>query len=287
MNPSHKTLREALRWGEAQLPTADAQQGRRESQRLLMEAGGFTRAALILKEDEPLPLAVLERFEIGIKQRAAHRPLQYILGEWEFMGLPFFVGEGVLIPRGDTEILVETVLAVAAKESLPRMVDIGCGSGCIAISLAHYGGIEMIGLDISLKALAFAEKNGQRNQVSVKWLESDLFSALPKAYFGALDAIVSNPPYIPRQVVATLEEEVRLFEPENALDGGIDGLDFYRRIIKESVLWLRDGGYLFFEIGYDQGQAVRLLMEEAGFFSCRVNQDLAGLDRVVFGQWRG
>ena len=213
--------------------------------------------------------------------------MQYILGQWEFYGFPFKVGKGVLIPRGDTEILVETILEKQQTESLKTILDIGTGSGCIPISLGRYGSFsELLAVDISPKALGYAVKNAEFNQIPVKFLESDLFSAVPVEYKGKLDAIVSNPPYIPKKDIEELMTEVKDFEPLNALDGGEDGLDFYRSIVEQSGEWLRKDGWLFFEIGYDQGEALRELLQKQGFSEIRVIQDLAGLDRVVCGRYK-
>ncbi len=199
------------------------------------------------------------------------------------MGLPFFVGEGVLIPRDDTEILVESILE--KQNGCGTLLDIGTGSGCIPVALGKYGTFDnLLAVDISPAALTYAEKNAQRNGVEITFYESDLFSALPEEWKGRLDAVISNPPYIRRKEIPTLMQEVREFEPWSALDGGADGLDFYRRIIQESRKWLRPGGWLFFEIGYDQGKDLLRLMKDGGFIQVEIRKDLAGLDRVVFGR---
>lgn len=229
------------------------------------------------------------QYEEMLLKRASHVPLQYILGTQDFMGLTFFVDENVLIPRQDTETLVETVL----KENPDRtssVLDMCTGSGCIAVSLSvlgKYGHVE--GADISPGALAVAEKNAVRilggavcGSCSVRFRQSDLFSAFePGEVF---DVIVSNPPYIPTKVIEGLEPEVRDFEPLNALDGTEDGLFFYRRLAKECPAFLKDGGKVYFEIGYDQGAAVSELLAFGGFEEIRVIKDLAGKDRVVCGK---
>ncbi len=254
-----------------------------EAALLLEQAAGLTRTERILREKEPLPAQADTIYQRFLSERKNGRPLQYILGEWEFMGLPFFVGEGVLIPRNDTEILVESILE--KQNDCGTLLDIGTGSGCIPIALGKYGTFDkLLAVDISPTALAYAEKNAQRNGVEITFYESDLFTALPEEWKGRLDAVVSNPPYIRREEIPTLMQEVREFEPWNALDGGADGLDFYRRIIQESRKWLRTGGWLFFEIGYDQGKELLCLMKDGGFVQTEIRKDLAGLDRVVFGR---
>ena len=286
MSRKHKTIGEALREAKQRLQEAGKEDFSFEAELLLEKAAGLNRTALFLREKEVLSQEAEQQYAEYILQREQGRPTQYILGEWEFMGLPFLVGEGVLIPRGDTEVLVETILEKQQTESLKTILDIGTGSGCIPISLGKYGSFtEILAVDISVKALGYAVKNAKRNKISVKFLESDLFSAVPAEYKERLDAIVSNPPYIPKKDIEELMTEVKDFEPLNALDGGEDGLDFYRRIVKESREWLRKGGWLFFEIGYDQGEALKVLLQEQGFGEIRVIQDLAGLDRVVCGRY--
>lgn len=281
----NKALSDVLLEGKQRLKAAGKENYAFEGELLLMEACGLSRVALFTRGEEKISFEEEEKYKSYLSQREKNRPLQYILGQCEFMGLPFSVGEGTLIPRSDTEILVEAVLEVSKQDKIKKIIDVGTGSGCIPICLAHYGNMEGFGVDISPKALEYARKNGVQNQVGIQWLESDLFSQVPCGWKETFDAIVSNPPYIAEDVIPHLMPEVRDFEPGNALDGGKDGLNFYRRIINESPQWLRDGGWLFFEIGYDQGQGVLSMMKDAGFHRCALKQDLAGLDRVVFGKF--
>ncbi|WP_317855404.1 peptide chain release factor N(5)-glutamine methyltransferase [Chakrabartyella piscis] len=282
-NQKNKTIATLLQEGKDALRVAKKENAVFEAEWLLMEATGLSRVSLLIDGDQEATEDWVAIYETWIGERLQNRPLQYIIGHCGFMGLPFSVGEGVLIPRADTEILVERVLAVAKVEDLRTVVDFGTGSGCIPISLAYYGNMQAIGVDISPKALAYARKNGTDNNVDVTWLESDLFTNLPNQTF---DCIVSNPPYIQAKVVEELMPEVKDFEPRNALDGGVDGLIFYRQITEQAPNYLKDGGWLFFEIGYDQGSDVQELMETRGFVHCIVEQDLAGLDRVVYGKWQ-
>lgn len=220
-----------------------------------------------------------QEYELLVKKRAERVPLQYITGVQEFMGLEFKVNSHVLIPRQDTEILVETALGVIEPEM--KVLDLCTGSGCIIVSLMHVvKDIVGYGSDISKQALLVAKENAKANDVEVEWIRSDVFQNIS----GTFDIIVSNPPYIPTAVIDTLMPEVRDFEPFHALDGMEDGLFFYDKIIKESKEFLNIGGYLMFEIGHDQGEAVSTLMKQEGFEQIRVIRDLSGLNRVVCGR---
>ena len=285
MNQKNKTIAEALREGKMRLKAAGKEAYAFEAELLLEKAAGLNRTALFLRGEEVLSAEVLAVYEGFLQEREQGRPTQYILGEWEFMGLPFNVGEGVLIPRGDTEVLVETILERQQTEKFKSILDIGTGSGCIPISLGHYGKFENImAVDISPKALGYATENAVKNNIKIDFYESDLFTNLPAEWKGNLDAIVSNPPYIPKKDIEELMTEVKDFEPMNALDGGEDGLDFYRAIVEQGREWLKDGGWLFFEIGYDQGEDLKALLTEFGYTEIEVRQDLAGLDRVALGR---
>ena len=217
-----------------------------------------------------------------IERRAKRIPLQQITGEQEFMGLSFRVNEHVLIPRQDTETLVEE--AMGKVKSGDQVLDMCTGSGCILLSLLKLvPGLTGTGVDISGEALKVAVENGKRLQTEASFLESDLFEKVE----GSFGLIVSNPPYIPKEDIAGLMTEVKDFEPLSALDGGADGLDFYRAIVAEGRAWLKEGGWLFFEIGYDQGEALRTLLADFGYTEIGIRQDLAGLDRVAFGRYTG
>lgn len=218
-----------------------------------------------------------------LEKRCRRIPLQHLLESQEFMGLSFFVNEHVLIPRQDTETLVEQVLKDhrGGKEAI---LDMCTGSGCIAISLERLGGYQkVVGADISEEALKVAQYNGRQlcgDQVkdgTLSFVKSDLFENIA----GQFDIIVSNPPYIPSGVIAGLEPEVREYEPMAALDGKADGLYFYRELARESGRYLRPGGSVYFEIGYDQADAVRKLLRDAGYEKIDVIKDGPGLDRVV------
>ncbi len=250
-----------------------------ESWFLMEYACKIDRSFYLLHEQDEMPKADGDKFFSLTQKRCLRIPLQYLTGEQEFMGLPFQVNENVLIPRQDTEILVEEALKVISGQS--AVLDMCTGSGCIAVSIQSFRPqAKVTGSDISAPALWTARENAAYNGVSVEFVESDLFSGI----VGQYDVIVSNPPYIPSDVIPTLMPEVRNFEPAGALDGKADGLFFYRRIIAESKNYLVPGGWLLFEIGCDQGEAVSALMKENGFYGIEVIPDLAGLDRVVKGR---
>ena len=226
------------------------------------------------------------RYFKDIARRKSHVPLQHITGEQDFMGLTFEVNGHVLIPRQDTEILVEEVMRYLHDGM--DVLDMCTGSGCILLSLLHYSnGCRGVGVDISEEALAVAERNGSRLQKEetrlYQFLQSDLFEKV-EGYF---DIIVSNPPYIPSGVIPELIEEVREHEPLSALDGKTDGLFFYRKIASQAGGYLHGGGYLFFETGCGQAEAVKNIMEAEGYRDVATVRDYAGLDRVVYGWKQG
>ncbi|WP_242990616.1 MULTISPECIES: HemK/PrmC family methyltransferase [Eubacteriales] len=290
----------------------------------LLESGNALDCAeLWLKEK-------LSAYEHALKKRAARIPLQQIIGQQEFMGLSFFVNEHVLIPRQDTETLVELVLQEQKDKDI-SILDMCTGSGCIAVSLKKLGGYAHVeGADISEESLKVAKRNSEEilenndvnndavssrteqiqnctnltnnqnkqdnseermvseasklSQAGVTFRHSDMFSNFPETE--QFDVIVSNPPYIPSAVIEELEPEVRDHEPRGALDGTADGLYFYRILAEECAKHLTPGGHVYFEIGYDQGMAVKELLDNHGFKDTRVIQDLAGKDRVVCGAWQ-
>ena len=250
--------------------------------RLLLEAVcGTDRNTLLVHADRPVSTEEETAYLERIARRAERIPLQYITGVQDFMGLEFTVNESVLIPRQDTEILVEEVLGNLHDGM--TVCDMCTGSGCILISLLQYSNdCEGTGADLSEKALAVARSNAGRllrNPGAAQFVHSDLFESVD----GRFDIVVSNPPYIATKEIETLMPEVRDHEPRMALDGTEDGLFFYRRIVNDCKRNLKKGGMLFFEIGYDQGEAVKTLMEQAGFLAVEVKKDYGGLDRVVFG----
>lgn len=279
------TYREAINLGEKVLNMADVADAKIDAWLLLEMVCKIDRSFYYLHMEDEVAEEQLSEYEIALRKRAEHVPLQYIVGEAEFMGLKFKVNSNVLIPRQDTETLVEQVLQ-EQKDPDIRLLDLCTGSGCIAISLAVKGGYESVtATDLSEEALKVAERNAKTHQKKIIFRQGDLFSALPRTEAGTFDIITSNPPYIPTAVIATLEPEVREHEPMMALDGTEDGLRFYRQIAKEARTWLKPGGAIYLEIGYDQGESVSGFLRDAGFDRVRVVKDLPGKDRVVCGVW--
>ena len=246
---------------------------------LLEHIIGHDRSWYFLHMQEQVPSDMEEEYKRLLQLRGIHKPLQQITGKAYFMGLEFTVNEHVLIPRQDTEILVEEALKRMSEHA--RILDLCTGSGCILLSLLYNKNkAEGVGIDISEDALEVAKRNSCDLNIHAEFIKSNL---LEKAE-GAFDLIVSNPPYIPAKVIEGLMEEVRDYEPHLALDGGEDGLDFYRRIVAEAGAYLNPGGWLIMEIGQEQGEAVRQMLLQAGYEEIEVVQDLAGLDRVVLGR---
>lgn len=268
--------------GKDRLEKAGIQEAALDARLLLEEVCRTDRNTLLVHGDRAVTEEEETQFRIFIERRSTHEPLQQITGWQEFMGLRFSVTEDVLVPRQDTETLVEEVMRYL-RDGM-EILDVCTGSGCILLSLLRYSnGCRGVGCDISEKALAVAGQNAKELGISAQFIQSDLFESIE----GRFEYIVSNPPYIRKDMIPTLMEEVRDHEPLIALDGGEDGLDFYRKITREATEHLYSGGMLFFEIGYDQGEAVKLLMEEEGYEGVTVSQDLAGLDRVVYGTFNG
>ncbi|MBO6015519.1 MAG: peptide chain release factor N(5)-glutamine methyltransferase [Lachnospiraceae bacterium] len=268
--------REAYEYGLAALKQKEIGESALDAGLLLEFVCHTTRSDLFAHGDREVTHEEFEKYVYLIGRRAAHIPLQYLTGEQEFMGLTFSVDERVLIPRQDTETLVEEVMLHLHDRM--RILDVCCGSGCILLSLLKYSNdCEGIGVDISQDAIDVSRMNACNLGINATFLKSDLFCEVE----GKFDVIVSNPPYIETGVIDTLMEEVRDHEPHLALDGGGDGLDFYRRIAREARGHLNRGGFLFFEIGFSQGPAVEKILSDSGYVDIVTKKDLAGLDRVV------
>lgn len=269
------TYNDLLRTGREILKQAGITDYHVDAWYLLAYVFDINRSDFILRGQEECPEDKVLIYNELLKKRAARIPLQYLTGVQEFMGLEFMVNEHVLIPRQDTETLVEEVLKVCEGKSV---LDLCTGSGCIIISLAKFGNLKIaVGADISEKALHTAIKNAENLNVDVTFVCSDLFEKIEGKY----DIIVSNPPYIKSEEISILMPEVRDHEPTLALDAGTDGLVYYKRIIDDLPKFLNPGGYVFFEIGYDQKEDVSKLLYEAGFTDIYVKKDLSGLDRVI------
>lgn len=292
MSPGGKySLEYAYRHGTEMLTKAGVPEARLDAWYLLEYVTGIGRAAYYADPDRGMAAEQRKEYDRCIELRSRRVPLQHITGEQEFMGLSFLVNRDVLIPRQDTEILVETALDILNREEgicrreagNIRLLDLCTGSGCILLSILRYAGcpVEGIGSDLSARAIKTATENGKRLDIPAKFVESDLFENIS----GKFSMILSNPPYIRTSEIAELQDEVRLYDPIEALDGREDGLYFYRKIIAESPSYLEDGGCLLFEIGHDQAADVTGLMHSQGFHEIGVKKDLAGLDRVVYGRY--
>ena len=282
----NKTIKEALVAAKKELKESGAGEYKLDAELFIMKAANMTKTSVLINGDKELTESEEKLFNSMVQKRKKGIPTQYILGKCEFMGYEFFVDENVLIPRADTEVLVETVLKTAQKENFQNVIDMCTGSGCIAVSLALNGIKSVTACDISFGALSTAKKNAEYNNASdkIQFIQGNLFENVDKSQ--KYNAIVSNPPYIPTEDISNLMREVRDNEPLTALDGGKDGLDFYRRITNDSLEYLADGGYLFFEIGYNQGEDLKKIMTDLGFDGIKIVKDYAGLDRVVFGYKR-
>lgn len=273
------TYKQAEQKGEHLLQTAGVMDAKIDAWLLLEMVAKIDRSFYFTHTNEEVEPEVLTEYERVLEKRAEHVPLQYITGEQEFMGMTFKVNSNVLIPRQDTETLVEETLKVIEPQM--EVLDLCTGSGCILLSIMKNAPtVQGTGSDISKQALLVAKENAKRHDLEAEWVRGNLFDNVNGKY----DVIVSNPPYIVRTEIPMLMPEVRQFEPMEALDGGVDGLDFYRKITEEAPRYLKENGYLFFEIGCDQGMEVQRLMCEAGFLDVTVIKDLSGNDRVVKGQ---
>lgn len=278
-------------WGRESLLAAGVPDAEIDARLLLEWCCGTDRNTLLAHGDRTVTAKEQDRYRGAVERRRSRVPLQQITGEQAFMGLSFQVNENVLIPRPDTEILVEEVLRELHDGM--RILDLCTGSGCILLSLLHYSnGCTGVGTDCSGQALQVARQNagrilggnGAAEEERAVFLQGDLFQALRREE--RFDIIVSNPPYIRTDVIETLMPEVRDHEPALALDGGEDGLSYYRQIAGQAGGYLYGGGMLFLEIGYDQGEAVSRLLRTAGYTQVEVFKDYAGNDRVVQGTFQ-
>lgn len=273
--------KELYTYGKEELEKAGIMEAGLDARLLLEYVCHTNRNDLLVYGDREVDQAKQDIYTGYIQRRAVHEPLQHITGEQEFMGLTFEVNKHVLVPRQDTETLVEEVMRHLHDGM--KVLDMCTGSGCILLSLMKYSNrCTGTGADISAEALAVAQRNAVRLETGdVRFIQSDLFENIS----GRFDIIVSNPPYIKTEVIQELMEEVRNYEPVQALDGREDGLFFYDEIIAKAPDYLTGGGYLFFETGWDQAKAVMEKMENAGFKGVSVVRDLAGHDRVVYGYY--
>lgn len=276
------TIKEILSKGMIMLKGSNIDSPKVKARLLLQYILKKPRQHLIVYDNEEVGKKEQWEYFVNIEKLANGVPLQHITHTQEFMKMDFYVDENVLIPRPDTEILVEEVIKIAQKINKPKILDLCTGSGAIAISIAkNIPNAEIYGIDISQKALDIAKRNARELQTNVKFIKSNLFNKLDKMKF---DIIVSNPPYIKRRDINYLSEEVRK-EPNLALDGGIDGLDFYRKITEEAIDYLKLGSYLCYEIGFDQkDEVIDIINKQEHYSKTYCKKDLGGNDRVIITQ---
>lgn len=276
------TTLKILTWTREYLAGKGVENARLEAEWLLCHALSLDRVGLYLNFDKPLMESELAAFRALVSRRAKREPLQHILGTQEFMGLEFMVSAAALIPRYDTELLVREALKSAPKAQ--RVLDIGTGSGCVAIAIAkNLPAATVVSVDISKTALELAQSNASLNATVVDFREGSLFEPVNGEHF---DLMVSNPPYIPGADIETLQPEVRDFEPRSALDGGTDGLDFYRQIIRAAPQHLASGGWLLLEVGIGQAREVSQMLAENSFSDIYSAKDSGSIDRVVGGRFQ-
>ncbi|WP_034849534.1 peptide chain release factor N(5)-glutamine methyltransferase [Clostridium hydrogeniformans] len=287
IKPKENTIGELLNYSNEELKSVDIDTYVLDSQLLLSKVIEKDKLYLITNRSELVSLENEEEFKALVKKRKGKMPIKYILNHCEFMGLDFYIKEGVLIPRGDTEILVEEALKIIDNNNFKNICDLCTGSGAIGLSIgALRQDVNITCVDIDNIPCEVTNINIERLNLKNKarFIESDLLKVLIENE-EKFNMIISNPPYIKKDVINTLMEDVKDFEPHLALDGGIDGLDFYKRIVSESKECLLDEGYLAFEIGHDQGEEVKHIMTLAGYEDIIIVKDLAGLDRVVIGKY--
>jgi release factor glutamine methyltransferase len=282
------SIAEAIREGAQIFHDAGLAEARREAGGLLQHVIGCDRTFVLAHPEQQLSQAQLQRFQELLKRRAAGEPLQYLTARQSFFGLDFAVAPGVLIPRPETEVLVELALEKIQGPHAPRICDVGTGSGCIAITLLHERtDAHAVAIDISAAAIEIAKRNALLHRVESRltFVQANFFSSLSPAEF-SFDLIVSNPPYVAEDELAGLQREVRDHEPREALAGGPDGLDVVRRLLSESDAFLKPGGHLLIEIGFDQASAVQALLEKQEWLAKGIRPDLQGIPRVVVLQKR-
>lgn len=279
-------VKDLVKMGQTQLEKAGCPEPKLDAELLYQFMKNIDRTEFIMEWSDLVEDRICEKYFDLISIRATRRPLQHIIGSQEFMGLSFGVREDVLIPRHDTETVVVQAEEIIKNNKIKTVLDLCSGSGAIGVSLAkRYPGLKITASDSSAAAKALTQSNAKRNGVKIDVELGDLFVPLGRKKF---DMIVSNPPYIPREVIGTLADEVRRFEPQDALDGGPTGLDFYQKIIADAPDHLKKAGWLVLEIGHDQAKAVRALLEETDAFEeITIYQDLSQHDRTVVAHLAG
>lgn len=276
------TVNEIYQSGLKLLENNNIENSKFEAQSLLQKAFSLDRVGFIMHKTDKADENCSHNFLNFIKKRISGEPLQYILGEWSFMGFDFKVGRGVLIPRDDTEVVVNLCIDFLKNRADKKTVDLCSGSGAIAVALDKISGAKVTAVEIDETAFSYLETNVKENNSSVKPVMADALKICDTFADGELDLIVSNPPYIKSTDIETLQKEVRL-EPRLALDGGEDGCDFYREIVNRWSRKLKKGGALAFELGEGQADAVKALMTEQGFSDFKISLDFGGVQRAIIG----
>ena len=276
------TVNEIYQSGLKLLENNNIENSKFEAQSLLQKAFSLDRVGFIIHKTDKADENCSHNFLNFIEKRISGEPLQYILGEWSFMGFDFKVGRGVLIPRDDTEVVVNLCIDFLKNRTDKKTVDLCSGSGAIAVALDKISGAKVTAVEIDETAFSYLETNVKENNSSVKPVMADALEICETFADGELDLIVSNPPYIKSADIETLQKEVRL-EPRLALDGGEDGCDFYREIVSRWSRKLKKGGALAFELGENQADAVKALMTEQGFSDFKISLDFGGVQRAIIG----
>jgi release factor glutamine methyltransferase len=277
--PTESTARDLLRDAAARLKRAGVEEPEKEAELIVTGAAGVDRVSLY-RDNPALTSECVERVRSMVGRRLTREPLQYILGQVDFLGLRICVGPGVLVPRPETELLIEALLRYMDKDKACRIIDLCTGSGCLALAAARALPRAMVtGTDLSEEALAYARKNAADNKIqNVRFLHGHLYEPVERESF---QIILSNPPYVKTGDLDTLQPEIREWEPREALDGGADGLDFYRRILSLAPDYLIKGGLVVLELGFGQAGEVSTLAGEAGFDILDVRKDFCGIERIM------
>ena len=276
------TIKQAITKGMIMLKSNNVESPKLKARLLLQYVLDKPRQYIIVYDNKEIDKQQQWQYFVNIEKLTKGIPLQHITHRQEFMKMDFFVDENVLIPRPDTEILVEEVIKIAQKYNSPRILDLCTGSGAIAISLKKFiPNADIIAVDISEKALEIAKRNAEKLEAKINFVKSDLFDKLDNKKF---DIIVSNPPYIRKDEIKKLSEEVQK-EPKIALNGGEDGLDFYRIITEQAINYLKTGSFLCFEIGYNQkNDVIKIIEDKQNYKNTYCKKDLYGNDRIIITQ---
>jgi release factor glutamine methyltransferase len=282
------TVIDIIRWGTGYLAEKGFDEARLTVELLLGETLGVKRFDLYVKHDQPLKKSELDKFKVLLRRRLSHEPVQYILGKTNFYSIELKVDRRALIPRPETETLAEAVIehcrTFLSQKEVVRVLDVGTGSGCLAIAVAKFvKNSAVVAIDKSSGAIELAKENarGTGTDERIKFVQSDFLSLESNIFDTGFDVIISNPPYIPEAELASLAQDIREFEPVDALTDGLDGMTFFRKISEAAPMLLRDGGWVFVETAYGQAKDVATIFSESGGTDLLVKKDLSNIERVV------